>query len=66
MFEVPDALQERLVAMPLDIERAEILECRSRHVRVEVVIPDKAPEGLGDLRRVLASEHRWRVRHGLV
>jgi hypothetical protein len=25
-----------------------------------------APEGLGDLRGVLASEHRWRVRHGLV
>ena len=24
-----------------------------------------APEGLADLRGVLASEHRWRIRHGL-
>lgn len=27
---------------------------------------DDAPEGLADLRGVLTSEHRWRVRHGLV
>jgi hypothetical protein len=27
---------------------------------------DDAPEGLADLRFLLASEHRWRVRHGLV
>ena len=27
---------------------------------------DEAPEGLTDLRGVLVSEHRWRVRHGLV
>jgi hypothetical protein len=27
---------------------------------------DEAPEGLVDLRGVLASEHRWRIRHGLV
>lgn len=27
---------------------------------------DEAPEGLTDLRGVLRSEHRWRVRHGLV
>lgn len=27
---------------------------------------DDAPEGLNDLRGVLTSEHRWRVRHGLV
>jgi hypothetical protein len=27
---------------------------------------DAAPEGLADLRGVLTSEHRWRVRHGLV
>ena len=27
---------------------------------------EDAPEGLADLRGVLTSEHRWRVRHGLV
>ena len=27
---------------------------------------DEPPEGLVDLRGVLASEHRWRIRHGLV
>jgi hypothetical protein len=27
---------------------------------------EDAPEGLTELRGVLASEHRWRVRHGLV
>jgi hypothetical protein len=27
---------------------------------------DDAPEGLAALREVLASEHRWRVRNGLV
>jgi len=27
---------------------------------------DDAPEGLVDLRGVLTSEHRWRVRNGLV
>ena len=27
---------------------------------------DEAPGGLVDLRGVLASEHRWRIRHGLV
>ena len=27
---------------------------------------EDAPEGLAELRGVLTSEHRWRVRHGLV
>ena len=27
---------------------------------------DDAPDGLAGLRDVLTSEHRWRVRHGLV
>ena len=27
---------------------------------------EDAPEGLAELRGVLVSEHRWRVRHGLV
>jgi hypothetical protein len=27
---------------------------------------DDAPEGLAALQKVLASEHRWRVRNGLV
>ena len=27
---------------------------------------DDAPDGLAELRDVLTSEHRWRVRHGLV
>ena len=27
---------------------------------------DDAPEGLTALRGVLVSEHRWRIRHGLV
>ena len=27
---------------------------------------DDGPESLADLRGVLTSEHRWRVRHGLV
>jgi hypothetical protein len=27
---------------------------------------DDAPEGLAGLRDVLVTEHRWRVRHGMV
>ena len=34
---------------------------------VEVEVAEQAlPEGLAGLRDVLVTEHRWRVRHGMV
>jgi hypothetical protein len=78
-FEVPDEHVLELVAL---LEKARYDETAERLAyavkwgdevglriadRLAILdVLDDAPEGLGDLRRVLASEHRWRVRHGLV